>query len=352
MTNATSIDDHGGWPGLLGTLAAGADLDSEITRAVLSAILGGEAGEAQIAAFIVGLRIKGETVEELVGLQTALVDAATPLLLPDHTIDIVSTGGSPSRQRHALNVSTMAAFVAAGAGATVCKHGNRKASSTSGSFDLLEALGIDIDITPSELEAQVESHGLGFAFARTFHPAMRHVGPVRAQLGIQTVFNILGPLSHPGRLKRQVVGVGDWSVAQRMARVLEATGSQRSLVVHGDGGLDELTTTGPSKVLSLADGEITETTVTASSVGLAPASPGDIAGGDTETNARIARSVLAGDHGPHRDIVVFNAAAGLLVAGLAADLGEGVASASAAIDDGRAEAKLSALVSTPRLWNG
>lgn len=346
MTPATSIDDHGGWPGVLGTLADGADLNSEITRAVLSTILRGGATDSQIAAFIVGLRIKGETVEELVGLQTAMVDSATPLAAPDDTIDIVGAGGVPSRRRHALNVSTMAAFVASAAGATVCKHGNRKASSTSGSFDLLEALGVEVDLTPGRLEAQVDSIGLGFAFARTFHPAMRHVGPVRAQLGIQTVFNILGPLSHPARLRRQVVGVGDPSTAQRMVRVLEATGSQRSLVVYGDGGLDELSTTGPSKVLSLEDGEITELTVTAASVGLPSAAAQDLVGGDAEVNARIARSVFAGDPGPHRDIVVLNAAAGLLVAGLAADLSEGVASAAAAIDDGRAEAKLSALVST------
>ena len=346
MTTATGIDDHGGWPGVLGALADGADLNSDITRAVLSTILSGDATDGQIAAFIVGLRIKGETVEELVGLQTAMLDSATPLAVPDNTIDIVGAGGVPSRRRHALNVSTMAAVVAAGAGATVCKHGNRKASSTSGSFDLLEALGVDVDLTPTQLEAQVHSIALGFAFARTFHPVMRHVGPVRAQLGIQTVFNILGPLSHPGRLRRQVVGVGDWSTAQRMVRVLEATGSQRALVVHGDGGLDELSTTGPSKILSLEDGEITELTVTASSVGLASASPEDIAGGDTAANARIARSVFAGDSGPHRDIVLLNAGAGLLVAGLAADISEGVASAAAAIDDGRAEAKLSALVST------
>ena len=225
----TDINDHGGWPIVLGTLASGDDLSADITRAVLSTILSGEATDAQIAAFIVGLRIKGETVEELAGLQAAMLDAAAPLAVPDNTIDIVGVGGAPSRRLHALNVSTMAAFVAAAAGATVCKHGNRKASSTSGSFDLLEALGVDVDLTPEQLEAQVNSIGLGFAFARTFHPAMRHVGPVRAQLGIPTVFNVLGPLSHPGRLTKQVVGAGDWSNAKRMVRVLRATGS-RALV--------------------------------------------------------------------------------------------------------------------------
>ena len=328
---------------MLGTLADGDDLSAEAARAVLGTILAGEATDAQIAAFIVGLRIKGETVEELTGLQGAMIDAATPLTMPDGTIDIVGVGGAASRRLHALNVSTMAAFVVAGAGATVCKHGNRKASSTSGSFDLLEALGIAVEITPAELEAQVGDHGIGFAFARTFHPAMRHVGPVRAELGIPTVFNILGPLSHPGRLTRQVIGVADWAIAERMIRVLEATGSQRSLVVHGHGGLDELTTTGPSRMLSLDRGEIVEVDVDAGALGLAPATLDDLVGGDAAANAEIARRVFAGEREAARDIVVLNAAAGLLAAGVVADLAAGVEAAEAAIDDGRAAAKVEAL---------
>lgn len=339
----TTLDAHGGWPGVLGTLADGNDLDADSTRAVLATILAGEATDAQIAAFIVGLRIKGETVAELTGLQGAMIDAATPLTVPDDTIDIVGVGGAPSRRVHALNVSTMASFVAAGAGATVCKHGNRKASSTSGSFDLLEQLGIDVDISPDALEAQVRDHGVGFAFARTFHPAMRHVGPVRGELGIPTVFNILGPLSHPGRLSRQVIGAADWSIADRMIRVLQATGSVRSLVVHGDGGLDELTTTGPSKMLSLEGGEITEIAVDAAALGLAPATPEDLAGGDAAVNADIARRIFAGEPGPKRDIVVLNAAAGLVAAGIVDDLEAGIESSAAAIDDGRAAAKVEAL---------
>jgi len=339
----TTLDAHGGWPGVLGTLADGNDLDADSTRAVLATILAGEATDAQIAAFIVGLRIKGETVAELTGLQGAMIDAATPLTVPDDTIDIVGVGGAPSRRVHALNVSTMASFVAAGAGATVCKHGNRKASSTSGSFDLLEQLGIDVDVSPDALEAQVRDHGVGFAFARTFHPAMRHVGPVRAELGIPTVFNILGPLSHPGRLSRQVIGAADWSIADRMIRVLQATGSVRSLVVHGDGGLDELTTTGPSKMLSLEGGEITEIAVDAAALGLAPATPEDLAGGDAAANADIARRIFAGEPGPKRDIVVLNAAAGLVAAGIVDELEAGIESAAAAIDDGRAAAKVEAL---------
>lgn len=340
----STLETHGGWAGILGTLASGADLSADATTAVLGTILDGAATDAQIAAFIVGLRIKGETVEELTGLQHAMIAAATPLEVPAGTIDIVGVGGVASRQAHALNVSTMASFVAAGAGATVCKHGNRKASSTSGSFDLLEALGVDIDIDPARLEAQLRDVGVGFAFARTFHPAMRHVGPVRAELGIPTVFNVLGPLSHPGRPTRQVVGVGDWSIADRVIRVLRATGSVRSLIVHGEGGLDELTTTGPSRALSLADDTIEEMVIDPAALGLAPATAADLAGGDAAANAAIATRVFAGEASAARDIVVLNAAAGLLVAGLAATMEEGVALAAAAIDDGSAAAKVAALV--------
>ena len=237
----------------------------------------------------------------------------------------------------------MASFVAAGAGASVCKHGNRKASSTSGSFDFLEALGIDVDITPEQLESQVAEHGVGFAFARAFHPAMRHVGPVRAELGIPTVFNILGPLSHPGRLRRQVIGASDWTLAHRMAETLGATGSVRSLSVHGDGGLDELTTTGPSRMVSLDRGEITEVEIDAADYGLARVTPDDLAGGDAAANAAIADRIFAGERMPARDIVVLNAGAGLVAAGVADDLTAGVEAAAAAIDDGSAAAKVAAL---------
>ncbi|MFQ5558502.1 MAG: anthranilate phosphoribosyltransferase, partial [Acidimicrobiales bacterium] len=252
----TTIEDVGGWPEVLGRLSRGEDLEADTTRGVLGSILAGEATDAQIAAFIVALRQKGETTAEMTGMVEAMLAAATPLHLPDDVIDIVGVGGSPSRRRHALNVSTMAAFVAAGAGAVVCKHGNRRASSTSGSIDLLEALGVTIDDTPARLEAVVGELGVGFAFARTFHPAMRHVAVVRAELGIPTVFNVPGPMSHPGRVRRQVIGVSDWSIAQRMAEVLAATGSVHTLIVHGDDGLDELTTTGTSTIIEYRDGEL------------------------------------------------------------------------------------------------
>ena len=338
-----SLDEHGGWSGVLGRLTAGANLSAAECTAVLSEILAGHATDAQKAAFIVGLRLKGETVEELTGLQRAMIAAAEPLNVPDTTIDIVGVGGAPSRRTHALNVSTMAAFVAAGAGASVCKHGNRKASSTSGSFDFLEAIGVDIEISPEQLEAQVAEHGVGFAFARTFHPAMRHVGPVRAELGIPTVFNILGPLSHPGKLTRQVIGASDWTLAHRMAETFRATGSVRTLIVHGEGGLDELTTTGPSRIVSLEAGEITEIEVDATDFGLARVNDDDLAGGDALANAEISRRVFAGEASPARDIVVLNAGAGLVAAGIADDLGAGVEAAAAAIDDGRVAAKVAAL---------
>ncbi len=342
-----ALKEFGSWPAILGALAAGSDLDAATTEAVVDCVLAGEASDAQIAAFMFGLQIKGATVEELSGMQRSMLAASSPLRLPDNTIDIVGMGGSASRRLHALNVSTMAAFVAAGAGATVCKHGNRKASSTSGSFDLLEELGVPIEVEPETLERHVREIGVGFAFARTFHPAMRHVGPVRAQLGIPTVFNVLGPLAHPGRLTRQVIGVADWNLAHTMAGVLASTGSVRSLVVHGNGpnslGLDELTTAGTSRMLSLEDGEVVEMAVDAGDLGLRRVDPSDIAGGDARANASIARSVLGGDQSPARDIVVLNAAAGLVVSGLAEDLHAGVPMAAAAIDDGRAMLKLEAL---------
>ena len=336
----TTLDTYGGWPGVLGMLASGEDIGPGEARAALGSILAGEATDAQVAAFIVALRLKGAAVGELNGLVDAMRDAATPLDIPTDSIDIVGTGGTAGRKTHALNVSTMACFVAAGAGATVCKHGNVRASSTSGSFDLLDALGVPIDASPEQVAEMVRTVGLGFAFAKTFHPAMRHVGGVRSQIGIPTVFNLLGPLSHPGRVQRQVIGVPERSLAPTLAAVLQATGSVRSLVVHGDGRFDEFTTTGPNLVVEVVDGEVSEHRMDATDVGLAAATPDELRGGDPATNARILTAVLAGEPGPKRDIVVLNAAAGLVVAGIADDFTEGVEAAAAAIDDGRAAKKL------------
>ncbi len=342
----STVDDYGGWPAVLTALTGGESITVGAARAALGSILAGDATHAQIAGFIVAMRLKGETIEELRGLVEAMLEAATPLTLPGGTIDIVGTGGAPSRRAHALNVSTMAAVVAAGAGAVVCKHGSNKASSTSGSFDLLAALGVDTGIGPDRLQAQVRDIGLGFAYARSFHPAMRHVAGVRSELGIPTVFNVLGPLSHPGQPRRQVVGVADPDRVLRVAEVLKANGSRRSMVVHGHGGLDELSLTGPSRVVELNEGMIRSYEVNPADVKMSTAAPEELHGGDPNTNGAVLRGILAGMTGPRRDIVVLNAAAGLVVAGVAGDLGSGVEAAAAAIDDGRAAAKLDALIAS------
>jgi anthranilate phosphoribosyltransferase len=338
---APGIDAVGGWPAVLGHLVEGHDLSGDQAAAALAAILAGEATPAQTAAFIVALRLKGETVAEVAGMVGAMLDAAAPLELPPGTIDIVGTGGSPRRRVKALNVSTMACVVAASAGATVCKHGNLKASSTSGSFDLLGELGVRYDLDGPALAAVVRDVGLGFCFARAYHPAMRHAGPVRAELGVPTVFNVLGPLSHPGRVARQVVGVGDARLLDLVAGALAARGSEHALVVHGDSSLDELALTGPTQVREVRDGEVVGAwTVAPGDAGLPTAAPEDLPGGDAAENAAIARRVLDGEAGPARDIVRLNAGAGLVVAGLAATVADGVALAAAAVDDGRAAEQL------------
>jgi len=339
-----SIEDFGGWKGTLGALVEGNDLSGQHIAAVLKEILDGNATDAQIAGFVTALGIKGQTTEELAAMVTVMHDAATPLDVPDGAIDIVGMGGSPARRVAAVNVSTMACFVASAAGAVVCKHGNRKASSTSGSFDLLEALGVKFDIPPEKLSQVVADVGLGFAFAKAYHPALRHAGPVRVQLGVPTVFNTLGPLANPGRVKRQVVGVADRDLGARMADVLRETGSHAAWVVTGDGALDELTTSGPSTVHKLADGEITTETLDPQSLGLPKPSDGALDGGDAQVNAAIARRVFAGEPGAVRDIVALNAAAGLVVAGVASDIAVGLERATEAIDSGATAAKLDALI--------
>ena len=347
MTTTTTLDTYGRWPGVLGTLAAGKHITAGEAQAALGSILAGEATDAQAAAFIVALRLKGPAVGELLGLVGAMREAATPLDLPEAAIDIVGTGGTTSRKAHAMNISTMACFVAAGAGATVCKHGSAKASSTSGSFDLLDVIGVPTAASPEQVAGMVRVAGLGFAFAKTFHPAMRHVASVRSEVGISTIFNLLGPLSHPGRVRRQVLGVLEQSLAPTMAAVLQATGSVRSLVVHGDGRFDEFTTTGPNLVVDANEGKVTEYRIEATDVGLPAATPDELRGGDSIANARILSGVLAGERGPKRDIVVLNAAAALVVAGIADDLAQGVEAAAAAIDDGRAARKLDEVTAAP-----
>ena len=338
------LDDLGGWPGILAQLTANHDLTAEQTEAVLEAVLDGEASDAQIAAFIVGLRQKGETVDELAGLVRAMQAAATPLTMPADAIDIVGMGGAAVRRRAALNVSTMASFVAAAAGAIVCKHGNRKASSTSGSFDLLEAIGVRFELDARELEACVAETGLGFAFARVFHPAMRHVGRVRMELGIPTVFNALGPLSHPAGLTHQVIGVADEVLADKMAAVLRSTGSIHALVVTGHGPLDELSTTGPSRIRELCGDSIVVSDLDPIDLGIRVPSEGDLDGGDAAANKAIMERIFSGERSAARDIVALNAAAGLVVADVAVDLADGLARSVEAMESGAAASKVRDLV--------
>ena len=340
-----TLDDLGGWPAVLGPLTQRHDLPADHARAAMAEILAGSASSAQIAGFIVALRMKGETVDELKGLLDAMADAAArvPLSSVDGVVDVVGTGGDRS---HSVNVSTMAALVVAGAGVRVCKHGNRAASSRCGSADLLEALGVNLDVEPAGVARCVEEAGIGFCFAPRFHPAMRHAVPTRRELGVPTVFNLLGPLANPAGVRRQVVGVADAAMAERMARVLAARGSQRVLVVHGDDGLDELTTTTTSTVVELVDGEVRTTTVDPADLGIGRAAPSDLTGGDADANAAVAKRVLAGEPGAHRDIVVLNAAAGLVAAGAAADLAAGVTRACQSIDTGAAAGALDRLVAT------
>lgn len=335
-----TIDDVGGWPTVLGAIADGQDLTRTQAAASMATVLAGEATPSQLAGLIVGLRVKGESVDEMVGLATAMLAAAEPLELPAGAVDIVGTGGSKHRRQHALNVSTMASFVAAAAGATVCKHGNYKASSTSGSFDFLDQLGVTTGLHGPALSQCVTQTGLGFALARTYHPSMRHAGPVRSELGIPTVFNILGPLAHPGQPARQVLGTTNPESAQRMAAVRREMGCERAWIVVGADGLDELSTTGVNQVLVATPDGITEIEVRAGDVGLTEVSLDQLVGGDAAANVAIFERMMAGENGPARDIVVLNAAAGLLVAGQAETLGGGVELASAALDSGAVKAKV------------
>jgi anthranilate phosphoribosyltransferase len=334
---AVTLEELGGWPTVLGALVRGESLTSTQAGTALSEILEGRAASSQIAAFAVGLRMKGETVEEMSGLVAAMLDHAETVPLPAdvlaRAVDTCGTGGDRS---HSINVSTTAAFVVAGAGAPVCKHGNRAASSASGSADVLEALGVAIDLGPEGVARCVAEAGIGFCLAPRFHPAMRHAVPTRKELGIPTVFNFLGPLANPARLRRQVIGVSDPAMAQKMLGVLEDRGATDVLVLHGHDGLDELTLATTSTVLHLHSGSTRTFVVDPRELGLASADKEAVRGGDAATNAEFARRVLDGERGPHRDIVLLNAAAGIVAGGLAADLVDGLCLAERAVDDGRA----------------
>jgi anthranilate phosphoribosyltransferase len=299
----------------------------------MTEIMAGRADPAQIAAFIVSLRTKGETVEEMTGLVRAMLDAAVLVDAGDDVVDLVGTGGDGAGT---FNISTTAAFVAAGAGARMAKHGNRAASSRAGSADVLEALGVPIDLSPEATVAMIGEIGFGFFFAPRYHPAMRFAAPVRSALGVPTVFNVLGPLANPARARRQAVGVADTRMAERMIGVLRELGSRYAFVYSGEDGLDELTLTGPSFIYRLRDGEVTHAEFTPEDFGMPRAPLEALLGGDATENAAITRAVLAGERGPRRDIVVINAAPAIVAAGLAEGFAEGVALAQQSIDSGAA----------------
>lgn len=338
-----SLAELGGWAAVLGPLTAGRDLSSGQIVAAVTEILQGAATPAQMAAFAVGLRMKGETVEEMVALLDVMAAFGLRVELAAGT-DAVDTCGTGGDRACTINASTVAALVVAGAGAPVCKHGNRSQSSQCGSADLLEALGVVVSLGPQGVAACVAQVGMGFCFAPRYHPAFRHVGPTRRELGVPTVFNFLGPVANPAGVRRQVLGVSDPAMAVKLAGVLQARGAERALIVHGHDGLDELSTITTSTVLELRDGGVWTYDVDPVRLGLKPAALQDIQGGDPATNAELARRVLDGEAGPKRDFVLLNAAAGLVAAGVADDLVEGLAAASASVDDGRAAAVLERLV--------
>jgi anthranilate phosphoribosyltransferase len=327
---------------ILARVTKGGALSADEIDAAMAEILEGRVADIQAAGFIVALRTKGETEEELAALvRTMHKYAAAHVEVAAGAIDTCGSGGDRSGT---INVSTMSALIAAGAGAKVVKHGNRAQSSKCGSADVLEALGVDIELGPEGVARCVDEAGMGFCLAPRYHPAMRFLGPARKELGVPTTFNFLGPLANPARVRRQVVGVSDDSMAVRMLGALHALGSEHAMVFYGDDGLDELTTTTTSTVHELKDGAVRTFTVDPLALGFERAGRGELVGGDAIVNAESIRAVCNGEKGPHRDIGVLNAAAALVVAGIAPDLAGGVGAATAALDGGAAARSLDTLV--------
>lgn len=299
------------WPGLLTALLAGQDLSRTTAGWAMGEIMAGEASAAQVAAFAVALRAKGETVGEIDALVDVMLSNATPVRMPGPVVDVVGTGGD---RAHTVNISTMAAVIVAACGIRVGKHGNRAASSACGSADVLEALGVAIDLSAAGVERCIAEAGIGFFFAPVFHPGMRHAAVARREMGVATVFNFLGPLTNPGRPVAAAVGCADARMAPLLAGVL-ARRDVRAIVFRGDDGLDELTTTTTSSVWLAADGKVVADTLDPTVFGLARASAEDLRGADAETNAHVVRRLVAGDRGPVRDAVVLNAAAAIVAEG-------------------------------------
>ena len=323
------------------TLVRGRDLSQEEAAQAMNEMMEGEATPAQIAAFITALRIKGETVDEITGMALTMREKSLKVTTDGLLVDTCGTGGDG---QNTINVSTAAALVTAAAGVKVAKHGNRAASSACGSADVLEALGVKIDLSPEGVQRCLEEVGIGFMFAPVFHPAMRHAAVPRREIGIRTVFNILGPLTNPAGAHAQLLGVADPLAAEKMAQALGRLGTQRAMVVHGEEGLDEISIAGPTKVWELSGGgQVRSYAITPEDAGLRRSSLSGIQGGSVERNAELLRGILRGDAGPTLDVVLLNAAAALVVGDKARDLGEGVAQAREAIASGVAREKLEAL---------
>src|SRR5258706_3627599 len=326
---------------LIQKVATGTTLDAAELRSALEIMTSGEATPAQMGAFLMALRVRGETVEEITGAAQLMRARMTTVEAPPGAVDIVGTGGD---SHGTYTVSTCASLVAAGAGLPVAKHGSRSVSSISGASDVLAALGVKLDIPPPRITDCIAKAGVGFMWAPLHHSAMKHWAPVRAELGIRTIFNMLGPICNPAGVKRQVVGVFSWQWVEPIAHVLKNLGTEHVSVVHGNDGLDELTTTGPTDVAEVKDGRVTVFEVRPADAGLPMAALTDLKGGDAATNAAAIRDVLAGNPGPFRDIVLLNFAAALIVGGKAKDLREGATLAARSIDSGAARHALERLV--------
>ena len=326
---------------IIAKVATGSPLTREEAEKAFDQILSGEATLAQMGAFLMALRVRGETVEEIAGAVTAMRAKMLRVKAPADAIDIVGTGGDNSGS---WNVSTLASILTAATGVKVAKHGNRAASSKSGAADVLTALGVKVGIDPAGIERCIKDAGVGFMFAPAHHSSMRHVAPVRVELGTRTIFNLLGPLSNPAGVKKQVIGVFSESWMKPIAETLNRLGSTDVWVVHGSDGLDEITTTGETKVVALKNGQISSFTITPEDAGLTRAKPEDLKGGDGDHNAKALLAVLDGERTAYRDIAVLNAAAALVMAERANNLDEAARIVEAAIDDGRAKKVLETLV--------
>ncbi|HWL04371.1 MAG TPA: anthranilate phosphoribosyltransferase [Xanthobacteraceae bacterium] len=326
---------------LIAKVASGASLTRDESALAFERMMSGEATPSQMGGMLMALRVRGETVDEITGAVSVMREKMLRVSAPAGAVDIVGTGGDASGS---YNISTCAAFIVAGAGVPVAKHGNRALSSKSGSADVLAALGVNIELTPEQVGACVTEAGIGFMFAPAHHPAMKNVGPTRVELATRTIFNLLGPLSNPAGVKHQMVGVFSRQWVEPLAHVLKNLGSEKAWVVHGSDGLDEITTTGTTAVAALENGAIRTFEIAPEDVGFARSKPEDLLGGDAAANAEALLAVLRGAKNAYRDVALLNAAAGLMVGGQAKDIKEGVAIGQRSIESGEAEGRLERLI--------